>query len=464
MSRSRIPDCARSPARAGGRKAPSIRFSVTDSLREQPPALRHEGDAEIDDRLGRQAHQLVARAVDLGGDAPGGRPHHAHDAFHQGALAVAVGAEQRDRFAPRRPSPTRRAARAPRRSRRSRSRSVRLLAKVGALHFGVADHFVRQRRRRSCARPPARPGAALKCMTARMMCSIMMIVTPLIVQVQQQGQDVVHFAGATGRPSPRRRSAACGSAAMARASSSLRISICVRSRRQFVGAAGKPHHLQQLRAAGVDIDAAQATGVHHVFDRDRAGSRATVRLRNGRGNWKLRARPSRVRSVRRQPVQHAGRRSARCPASLRNVPRQAVDQRALARAVRADQPDPLAGAAPQGRSRPARRSRRTAWRARSLPAAPAHGRIPFMGVPARAGADRARAPVETEPADDPLRRRDHEADQHQPDDQQVDARTRSSPWRPAAPCPAAPRRSAVRASSRCRRSAAWRSCSPHRPG
>ena len=38
-------------------------------LREQPAAFGHEGDPEIDDRLGRLADQFVPRAVDLGDDA-----------------------------------------------------------------------------------------------------------------------------------------------------------------------------------------------------------------------------------------------------------------------------------------------------------------------------------------------------------------------------------------------------------
>ena len=68
-------------------------------FREQPAAFRHQRDAEIDDLLGVQADQIVLLAVDLGDDAAGGRAHDAHDAFHQRALAVAVGAEQRHRLA-----------------------------------------------------------------------------------------------------------------------------------------------------------------------------------------------------------------------------------------------------------------------------------------------------------------------------------------------------------------------------
>ena len=45
------------------------------------------------------AHKIVRDAIDLGKDAPGTRAHHAHDAFHERALAVAVGAEQHHRLA-----------------------------------------------------------------------------------------------------------------------------------------------------------------------------------------------------------------------------------------------------------------------------------------------------------------------------------------------------------------------------
>ena len=39
---------------------------------------------------------------------------------------------------------------------------LRLLAKIGPLDVGLAHHLLRQRRRRSCGRRPARPGAAEK--------------------------------------------------------------------------------------------------------------------------------------------------------------------------------------------------------------------------------------------------------------------------------------------------------------
>ena len=68
-------------------------------FRKQPAAFRHQRDAEIDDLLGPHADQVVLLAVDFRDDAAGDRPHDAHDAFHQRAFAVAVGAEQRHRLA-----------------------------------------------------------------------------------------------------------------------------------------------------------------------------------------------------------------------------------------------------------------------------------------------------------------------------------------------------------------------------
>jgi branched-chain amino acid transport system ATP-binding protein len=55
--------------------------------------------SEIDDLLGAAAHELVALAVDLRDDAAGAGLEDAHDALHERALAVAVGAEQRHRLA-----------------------------------------------------------------------------------------------------------------------------------------------------------------------------------------------------------------------------------------------------------------------------------------------------------------------------------------------------------------------------
>src|SRR6185295_15041727 len=59
-----------------------------------PPPLRYQRDAEVDDLLRRAADQIVLLAIDLRDDRSGAWPHHAHDAFHQRRLAVAVGAEQ----------------------------------------------------------------------------------------------------------------------------------------------------------------------------------------------------------------------------------------------------------------------------------------------------------------------------------------------------------------------------------
>src|SRR5258706_863783 len=62
--------------------------------REQPPAFRHQRDTEVDDLFGRAPGQLVFDAVYRRGDPARPRPHDAHDALHDRALAVAVGAEQ----------------------------------------------------------------------------------------------------------------------------------------------------------------------------------------------------------------------------------------------------------------------------------------------------------------------------------------------------------------------------------
>src|ERR1035437_9374542 len=63
-------------------------------FREQPAAFRHQRDAEIDDLLGSHSDKVMLLAVDFRDDAAGGRAHDAHDAFHQRAFAVAIGAEQ----------------------------------------------------------------------------------------------------------------------------------------------------------------------------------------------------------------------------------------------------------------------------------------------------------------------------------------------------------------------------------
>ena len=68
-------------------------------LRKQPASFRHQRDTEVDDFLGGEARQVVLDTIDLGDDASGARPHEAHDAFHERALAVAVCAEQNDSLA-----------------------------------------------------------------------------------------------------------------------------------------------------------------------------------------------------------------------------------------------------------------------------------------------------------------------------------------------------------------------------
>src|SRR5215471_12423287 len=65
-------------------------------LGEQSPPLRHERHAEPHDLLRTTAREIRALAVGLEEDFPGVRAHDAHDALEQGALAVAVAAEEDD--------------------------------------------------------------------------------------------------------------------------------------------------------------------------------------------------------------------------------------------------------------------------------------------------------------------------------------------------------------------------------
>ena len=88
-----------SDARALRRNAPEQEILLDGKARKQAAAFGHERNAEVDDLLGGAADELVPLAVDLDGDAAGARTHDAHHAFHQRALAVAVGAEQHHRFA-----------------------------------------------------------------------------------------------------------------------------------------------------------------------------------------------------------------------------------------------------------------------------------------------------------------------------------------------------------------------------
>jgi hypothetical protein len=66
---------------------------------EQPASLRHQRHAQVDDLLRGQTGEIVPLAVDLEHDRALRRAHHAHDAFQERALAVAVGAQQGDGFA-----------------------------------------------------------------------------------------------------------------------------------------------------------------------------------------------------------------------------------------------------------------------------------------------------------------------------------------------------------------------------
>src|SRR6266850_4936957 len=65
---------------------------------KQAPPLGHHGDAQVDDLLRRETRQIVGFSVQIETDRTARRAHHAHDAFHERALAVAVGPQQRDRL------------------------------------------------------------------------------------------------------------------------------------------------------------------------------------------------------------------------------------------------------------------------------------------------------------------------------------------------------------------------------
>src|SRR3954447_19900760 len=54
---------------------------------KEPPTLRQQGNAEIDNLFGRAPDEIMAGTIDLGGDAAGARAYHTHDAFHERALA-----------------------------------------------------------------------------------------------------------------------------------------------------------------------------------------------------------------------------------------------------------------------------------------------------------------------------------------------------------------------------------------
>ena len=93
-SRSSLRGCAAISARALGRKAPSSRFSSTVSLGKsrRPSGTRLIPRSTIAS-VERPTRSCRAPSISAD-DRPGHRPHDAHHAFHDRALAVAVGAEQ----------------------------------------------------------------------------------------------------------------------------------------------------------------------------------------------------------------------------------------------------------------------------------------------------------------------------------------------------------------------------------
>ena len=131
--------------------------------------------------------------------SPRVRAHHPHDALEQGALAVAVGAEEGNRLALA--DLDRHAVQHAHRhrSRASTSRTTILLAKVGLLHGRVSERSrpgVPSAIRAPASRTTIR---SEKRITARMMCSIMMMVMPCAFRRKRMAQNVVHLgAGQSG--------------------------------------------------------------------------------------------------------------------------------------------------------------------------------------------------------------------------------------------------------------------------
>ena len=159
-------------------------------LGKQPPAFRHQRDAEIDDLLGGAADQIVMHAVDFGDDRAVARPHHAHDAFHQRRLAVAVGAEQHHGLA------------AADRERNVLDHAHRAVGGVDAADGEATGQDKPSPLPDRASRPSGSPSAILrpetsttsrceKLITARMMCSIRMMVTPCSFKPQQQRQNLL---------------------------------------------------------------------------------------------------------------------------------------------------------------------------------------------------------------------------------------------------------------------------------
>ena len=134
---------------------------------------------------------------------------------------------------------------------------------------------------------------------------------------------------------------------------------------------------------------------------------ASVMLWNGRGSWKLRASPRCVRSMRGEPVDRLAVEVHRAGLVLQRAA-DAIDQRALARAVRPDQAEPLA------------RLHLEVDAVERDEAAEALADI--VDVQQRAHGCPPRAQAFLHQPDQAVGRDDDEADQQQADDQQVDRR------------------------------------------
>ena len=173
-----------------------------------------------------------------------------------------------------------------------------------------------------------------KRITARMMCSIMITATPSCVEPEQDSQDVVDLGageaghGLVGDQQGRPRGERAGELELAQVDLGQIGGPRVRP-------AGEPDHVQDRDRLGPQIPA-MAAGDLPRTRAARSRFSSTVRLRNGRGIWKLRIMPSRTRRCAESRVMSRPLKTIRPPSAAQH-PRHAVDQRRLAGAVRADQ-------------------------------------------------------------------------------------------------------------------------------
>ena len=146
---------------------------------------------------------------------------------------------------------------------------VRLLAKIGPLHFRIAHRPPRAGRRRSCCPETSTTRRCEKLITARMMCSIRMMVTPCSLRRNSSAR--ISSTSECERPAIASSAInSFGSAAMARASSSLRISTWVRSRGKCRALSSSPtsRSRSMQRASIVACGTAGAARRHRVEQRN----------------------------------------------------------------------------------------------------------------------------------------------------------------------------------------------------